>query len=118
MLQVLGAAAIGQRDDAIGPARRLPLERGEHRGTAWTVVAVEDVAVRLVDHRGDARDHRREAADESGLRGVRVDDGRPLAPEQADELRERGQVGDRRDLASEGRNVDEPASAPARVGQR
>src|SRR5262249_23720996 len=39
-------------------------------------------------------------------------------PDELHELREGAQVGDGGDLAPECRNLDEPASAPARVGER
>jgi hypothetical protein len=71
-----------------------------------------------VDHGGHAGDRRREAADESGLGGVGVDDRRLLARDQPEELREGGQVGDGGDLAPERRNVDDAAAAPARVIER
>ena len=116
--EVLRGAPLGQGDDAVGPARSPALERGEDGGPAGTVVAVEHVAVRLVDHRRHARDHRRETADEPGLRGVRVDDRRPLAPDEPEDLRERGQVGDERHFSPECLKVDDPAATPARVHER
>jgi hypothetical protein len=72
----------------------------------------------LVDHARRARDPRGQTSDESGLRGVRVNDRRALAPDQPDQLAERGEVGARRELPPEGRNVHDPASAAARVVER
>ena len=71
--------------------------------------------MRLVDDGGHAGDPRREAADEAGLRGVRVDDLGPLGGDEAQELGERCEVGDERHLAAQRRHVDEAAPAPAGV---
>ena len=52
-------------------------------------VAVEDVAVRLVDHRRHAGQPRGQPADEAGLGGVGVHDRRPRAPEEPQQLQRR-----------------------------
>src|SRR5207244_3535357 len=82
------------------------------------VVPIENVAVRLVDHRGHAPDPRGQAADESGLRRVCVDDRRPLMLDQSEQLAERSPIVERGELPAAGRHVHDPASARARPLER
>ena len=107
--------ALREGDDPVAPRGRQPLERRVDGGAQPAPVPVEDVAVGLVDDGGHAGDPRREAADEAGLRGVRVDDLRPRGSDEADEPVERHHVRDERNLATQRRHVDEPAPTPAGV---
>ena len=113
--QVLLGAALGERDDAVAPDGRPPLQRRIDGGAPRAKVPVEHVAVWLVDDGGHAREPRREAPDEAGFGGVGVNDVGPLGADEADQLPERHDVGDERHLAPERRHVEEPAPAPAGV---
>lgn len=62
---------------------------------------MQDVAVVRVHDDWDPRGASRKTAEEPGLCSVRMDDGRPPGTEGAMESKERTEVGQRRDLASE-----------------
>ena len=90
----------------------------QHRRTAVrscaAPVAVEDVAVRLVDDHRHAGQPRGQPADESGLRGVRVHDaGRARGGSAATSWPTRGQVAQRMHLAAERRHLDDATTRAA-----
>jgi len=76
------------------------------------------VAVGLVDDGGHPHEPRREPADETRLRRVRVDDVRPLGGDDAAKPEERAEVTERRHGAAERRDVDEPHAASPRGLER
>ena len=112
--EMLVDPALGERHDAIRPARGQALERDVERGASRAVVAVKDMAVRLMDHDRHAREARRQPSDEAGLGGVGVHDRRLLRAHEAPEPHERRGVA-RPDFAAESRDVVQRRPAPARV---
>ena len=91
----------------------------EERGHALAEVAAEHVAVEGVHHYlrpGGAGEPRCDSPDRSGLRGVRVQDLRPLPADQADELPDGDGVLQRRDLPLE--RPDEDGFYAQLVGER
>src|SRR5438445_2151453 len=112
--EVLVDPALGEGHDAIGPARGETLERHVEGRAAGAVVAVEDVAVRLVDDGRHPGQPRRQPPDEARLGRVGVDDRRPPRAYHAPEVDERGHVA-RPDLAAERGDVEQRHAAAARV---
>ncbi len=105
------------RDEHVGRARERLLDAAEDRRSGWTEVALEDVSVKGVDDDGRARvagEDRRRAGDRAGLRRVRVEDVRTLAPDQRRYGERRAHVVDRRHLALDRRDADDRHSEPLR----
>ena len=94
------------RDQRSRDAREPPLEQAESERAHRPEVAAQHVPVERVDDDRRPRvggEKRRDAADRSGLRRVRMQDRRPLAPDQLRQSDDRDDVAHRRDVATEAR---------------
>ena len=92
------------RHEHVGGPRERSLHLPEERGATRVEVALEDVSVEGVEDDGRpsaAREERRGSSDRSRLRGVRVEDVRPLAPDQLRDPEDGARVVEDRDLALE-----------------
>ncbi len=81
--EVLAAAAFGQGDDPVGESGAPSLQRQKETGHDGTEVSVEDVSVGRVDDDGRPGPPGGHPADNSGLRGMGVNDIEPAGFEEA-----------------------------------
>ena len=103
------------RDQDVGLSREDALDLAEERRASGAEVALQDVAVERVDddrRPAAACGHGRGARERPGLRGVRVEDVRPLLPHDRCEPPDGLRVVQERDLALDLRDVDDVHAEP------
>ena len=97
----VGLDALRHRDEAVGPVGQEALDRAEDGARDAPEILAQHVTVVGVHDDRDAREARGDAAQDSGLGRVGVDDVRAEAAREAHEADEGAQVGERTDLPSE-----------------
>ena len=107
--------APGNRDEGVGPARRRLLGREERPPDGQALVRPEPEPVNRVDHHRHALAPRRQAAQNTRLRGVGVHDVGTKAPDHASQLEVRAKVRPRPHLAPDLAELEELESARRRA---